>query len=130
MLTYNEGLLRYLTDIKDHESLADPFRVKLYRRYSEHIHNLVKGRLGLFVDRVNYEIGICDIVTTCGVRKTQPFELLKSFPSFKAGYDALLEQFRPLNADMLKKYWEMSDDLAKAISVGKVELSQIDTFKT
>ena len=128
MLTYNEGLLRYLNAVKDHESLADPFRAILPHRYSDHVRTLMKGRIGLFVDRVNYEVGICDIVTTCGVRKTQPFELLKAFPSFRAGYNALLEQFRPLNIDVLKRYWDMDDDLASSITVGLVQLPQIDTL--
>lgn len=126
MKTFASGLQSYLDDVKDAESLVDPFKKYTYHQYGEYIQTLLKGRLSLFIDRVDEHVGVCDVVTTCGVRKTQPIGLLKTFPSYKKGFHALLEQFRPLNVELLKRYWELPNIIAHDIVNGKIELVQID----
>ena len=128
MIPYTEGLLRYLNDVENIESLYVKLaRDELYRRET-YLKSLFNGRLSLFLDKQDLSVGTCEVVTTCGVRKSQPVELLETFHSFKKGYEHLLEQFRPINKKLLIKYWDLKPDLLTLVTVGKVMLPDIDNY--
>ena len=92
-----------------------------YRRET-YLKNLFEGRLSLFLDNLNLSVG------TCGIRKTQSVEFLKTFHSFQKGYTKLLEQFRPINKKLLLKYWDLKPNVLELVTLGKVQLPEIDDY--
>ena len=128
MIPYTEGLLRYLNDVETLGSLYVKLERDEFYRRETYLKNLFDGRLSLFLDNINLSVGTCDVVTTCGVRKSQPVEFLKTFRSFQKGYDYLLEQFRPVNKKLLMKYWDLKPSLLELVILGKILLTEIDNY--
>ena len=128
MIPYAEGLAKYLDDIKTVESLYVKLEWDEFYRRETYLKNLFEGRLSLFLDNLNLSVGTCDVVTTCSIRKTQSVEFLKTFHSFQKGYTKLLEQFRPINKKLLLKYWDLKPNVLELVTLGKVQLPEIDDY--